>query len=152
MRFCSCLKNHVHCSLFCLWIYLLNLQIRKNTHKKENTFICYDLLSKWFWWWMKIHSCLWIMYLHYYISWQMLKIDVQMRNSKYDELLPHKCSQPLSASIHKELVCLVGMYKKFPTGTFCYILEILWERRYWAGDPNLSITWVSPTVMYAGLY
>lgn len=70
--------------------------------KKPTTFTCYDLLSKWFWWWAGIHSRLWIIYLHYWVSQWIHKIDVQMRDSKCDELLPHKGSQSLSASVQSE--------------------------------------------------
>lgn len=84
---------------------LLTLQIKevqRRRKKKPTTFTCYDLLSKWFWWWAGIHSSLWIIYLHYWVSRWIHKIDVQMRDSKCDELLPHKGSQSLSASVQSE--------------------------------------------------
>lgn len=83
---------------------LLNHQIKKvqRRRKKPTTFTCYDLLSKWFWCWAGIHSSLWIIYLHYWVSQWIHKIDVQMRDSKCDELLSHKGSQSLSASVQSE--------------------------------------------------
>lgn len=62
----------------------------------------------------------------------MYKIDVQKRDLKYDEWLPQKGSQSLSASIRNELGCLQECRELFPAGAFCCFLSIPLEtERSW---------------------
>lgn len=121
--------------------------------KKPTTFTCYDLLSKWFWWWAGIHSRLWIIYLHYWVSQWIHKIDVQMRDSKCDELLPHKGSQSLSASVQSERQWLQDcwevskhcflLYSCNPFGKGKFILD---------STPSVVLTDVGPARVCAGTY
>lgn len=122
MSFCSFLGNCFCCSLFYLQMCFVEPPNKKSTkkEKKPTTFTCYDLLSKWFWWWAGIHSRLWIIYLHYWVSQWIHKIDVQMRDSKCDELLPHKGSQSLSASVQSERQWLQDCWE---VSKHCFLLH-----------------------------
>lgn len=101
----------------------------------------------WFWWWAGIHSSLWIIYLHYWVSQWIHKIDVQMRDSKCDELLPQKGSQSLSASVQSERQWVQDCWEVSKQCFLLYpCLPFLWGRKMVLDSrPKCCPKWRSPS-------